>query len=168
MIVKFRNGGATLTSADMAAMIAFVDMHLDRGRYADQAKVRTPAVLVKTGWQLEDAELSLGDRILLSQSHPDVLRLATLGLEQWPWRVVQTQGLPTGDGAVLLWGPAKGANICTVSFPLSPTRLLIIGEELPDGIPLLPRLTANCKRWIIGAPGTLNLNWADDGGDATT
>ena len=168
VIVKLRNGGATLTSADVVAMIAFIDMHLDRGRYADQAKVRTPAVLVKTGMQLEDAGLSLGDRLLLSQSLPDALRLATLALMRWPWRVVQTQGLPTGDGAVLLWGRTKGAKICTVTFPMSPTRLLVIGEELPDGVPLLSRLTANCKRWIIGAPGTLNLNWADNGRDATT
>lgn len=168
VIKKLRNGDDTVTSAEMSAMIAFLDMHLDRGRYADQAKIRTPAVLIKTGWQLEDAELSLGDRLLLSQSIPDVLRLTTLGLEHWPWRVFETQGLPTGDGAVLLWCPAKGAEICTVSFPLSSTRLLAIGQDLPEGVPLIPRLTSNCKRWIIGAPGTLNLNWAGESGNATT
>ncbi|MGO4785517.1 DUF4238 domain-containing protein [Cryobacterium sp. W22_MBD10_FK3] len=168
VIVKLRDRDIALTSADIAAMIAFMEMHLDRGRYADQAKVRTPAVLVKTGWHFEDAELSLGDRLLLSQSLPDVLRLATLGLEQWTWTVISTEGLPTGDGAVLLWVPTKGADICTVSFPLSPTRLLVIGEELPDGIPIHTRITDNCKRWIIGAPGTLNLAWADDGRAAST
>lgn len=163
VIKMLRDGGDTLTSTDISAMIAFLDMHLDRGRYADQAKLLTPAVLIKTGGQLENAELSLGDRLLLSQSHPDVLRLVTLGLEQWTWKVVQTQHQLTGDGAVLLWHPTKGAEICTVSFPLSPTRLLVIGRDLPDGISVNDRLGANCKRWIIGAPGTLNLKWADPG-----
>lgn len=162
VIKKLRDGGDTMTSADMSAMIAFLDMHLDRGRYADQAKVGAPAVLIKTGGQHEQAELSLGDRLLLSQSHPDVLRLTTLGLEDWPWQVVAVDNLPTGDGAVLLWCPSKDAEICTVSFPLSPTRLLVIGKDLPEGIPLINRLTSNCKRWIIGAPGTLNLNWANE------
>lgn len=147
---------------DMGRVIAFLDMHLDRGRYADQAKVLAPALLVKTDGGHEDGHLSLGDRLLLSQSLNEVLRLATLGLDQWPWKVFEAEGLPTGDGAVLLWRATEDADICTVSFPLSPTRLLVIGEDLPDGIPLINRLTANCKRWIIGAPGTLNLDWAAD------
>lgn len=36
-----------LTPDEQSAMAAFLDMHLDRGRYADQTKTRTPAVLVK-------------------------------------------------------------------------------------------------------------------------
>jgi hypothetical protein len=81
--------------------------------------------------------------------------------------VVQTQYQPTGDGAVLLWHPTEGAEICTVSFPLSPTQLLVIGRDLPDKICVNNRITDNCKRWIIGAPGTLNLNWADSGNSTT-
>lgn len=161
LIKKLREDEA-LTLDEMAPVIAFLDMHLDRGRYADQAKVLAPARLVRTDGEHEDTHLSLGDRLLLSQSLVEVLRLNTLGLEQWPWKVFEAEGLLTGDGAVLLWRKTEDAGICTVSFPLSPTRLLVIGEDLPDGIPLINRLTANCKRWIIGAPGTLNLNWAAD------
>jgi len=168
VIDKLRAGGAALTPADMLAMITFIDMHLDRGRYADQAKVLTPATLIKPGWQLEEAELSLGDRLALSQSLPEVLRLTKLGLDQWSWTVVQEYDLPTGDGAVLLWAPAREADICTVTFPISPTQLLVIGQELPAGIWLHNRIAANCKRWIIGSPGTLNLNWADDDGTPRT
>jgi hypothetical protein len=158
-IVKLRNGH-TLTAAERRAMIAFLDMHLDRGRYADQTKIRTPAVVLKTGGQIEDAELSLGDRLLLSQSFQDVLRLTTLGLEQRPWQVRQAKHLATGDGAVLLWRPTDGADISTVSFPLSPTQLLVIGQDLPDDAPLNPTLAENSRRWIVGAKGTLNYNKA--------
>lgn len=164
VIVKLRNGADSLTAAEEAAMIDFLDMHLDRGRYADQTKVRAPAVLLKTGGVVEHAELTLGDRMILSQSLPEVLRLKTLGLEQWQWQVVEEHGLVTGDGAVLLWAESKGAKLCTVTFPLSPSRLLVIGQKLPDSLNPNGRLTTKSKRWIVGAPGTLNLNWASDGG----
>ncbi|MGP5316448.1 hypothetical protein ACTXMB_00545 [Arthrobacter rhombi] len=158
-VVKLRNELA-LTEADRRVVIAFLDMHLDRGRYADQAKTRSPAVLLRTGGHIEDAELSLGDRLLLSQSLQDVLRLATLGLEQWPWQVKEAKGLATGDGGVLLWQPTDGADISTVSFALSPTQLLVIGQVLPDDIPLNPLLGMNSRRWIVGTKGSLNFNTA--------
>ena len=101
-------------------MIAFLDMHLDRGRYADQTKIRAPAVLLKTEGRIENAELTVADRLLLSGFIQDVLRLTTLGLEQWPWQVREVKYLATGDGAVLLWRPTDGADISTISFPLSP------------------------------------------------
>lgn len=160
IIKRLRNGGDSMDEKDMNALVAFLDMHLDRGRYADQAKVRTPALVLKDDGKVEAVELSLGDRLLLAQALPDVTRLKKLGLAEWPWKLLETEGLPTGDGAVLLWAAAERADLCTVSFPLSPTRLLVIGRDLPDGIPFLHRLTANCRRWIIGAPGTLNLDWA--------
>lgn len=162
-IVKLRKGN-TLTAVERSAVVAFLDMHLDRGRYADQAKVRVPAVVLKTGGRIEHAELSLGDRLLLSQSFEDVLRLTTLGLERWPWQVREAQGLVTGDGAVLLWQATKGADICTVSFPLSPTQLLVIGNDFLDDVrfnpELNPRLAENSRRWIVGARGTLNFKHA--------
>lgn len=82
-IVKLRNGHA-LTAVEQSAVVAFLDMHLDRGRYADQTKIRIPAVVLKAGGLIEHAKLTVGDRLLLSRSLPDVLRLTTLGLEQWP------------------------------------------------------------------------------------
>lgn len=158
-LLKLRYGHA-LTPAEQRAVVAFLDMHLDRGRYADQAKIRTPAVLLKTGGLIEHAELNLADRLLLSQSLRDVTRLTTLELEQWPWRIRDAQGLATGDGAVLLWNPTHGAEVSTVSFPLSPTQLLVIGEDLPDDVPLNPLLAKNSRRWIVGSVGTLNLSQA--------
>ena len=159
VILKLRDR-QTLTPAEQSAMVAFLDMHLDRGRYADQTKIRTPAVLLKTGGQVEDAELTLGDRLLLSQSLQDVIRLTELGLEQWPWRVREARALATGDGAVLLWRSTERAEVSTVSFPLSPARLLIIGDDLPDDARLNTLLAMNSRRWIVGVLGTLNLNQA--------
>lgn len=162
-IVKLRKG-VTLTAVERSAVIAFLDMHLDRGRYADQTKVRIPAVVLKTGGRIENAELTLGDRLLLSQSFKDVLRLTTLGLEQWPWHVREEEGLITGDGAVILWRPTEGADMSTVSFPLSPTQLLVIGHNLPEDVRFNPvlnsRLAENSRRWIVGARGTLDFKQA--------
>ena len=158
-IVKMRKGDALLT-AEKHAVIAFLDMHLDRGRYADRTKVRAPAAVLKSDGRIVHTELALGDALLLSQSFEDVLRLTSLRLEQWPWRVREARGLATGDGAVLLWCPTDGADISTVSFPLSPTQLLVIGEDLPDGIPHNPLLAEHSKRWIVGARGTLDFSKA--------
>lgn len=158
-IVRLRNGH-TLKAAEQIALIDFLDMHLDRGRYADQGKLRVPAVVLKIGGQIEHAELTVGDRLLLSQSFQEVLRLTRLGLEQWPWNVREARHLATGDGAILLWKPTNGSEISTLSFPLSPTQLLVIGEDLPDDVDLNRRLAMNSKRWIIGVKGTLRLNQA--------
>lgn len=158
-LVKMRKG-EPLTDAEVRAVIAFLDMHLDRGRYADRAKVRAPAVALRTDGRIEHTELALGDALLMSQSFQDVLRLTTLGLEQWPWRVKEDRGLATGDGAVLLWNATEGAEITTVSFPLSPTQLLVIGEDLPDDLLLNQFLAKNSKRWIVGAKGSLNFSGA--------
>ncbi len=62
-------------------MVAYIDMHLDGGRYTDQTKIRTPAALFKTNALVEVDELTFGDRLLLSQSLLDVIRLTALGLE---------------------------------------------------------------------------------------
>lgn len=158
-LVKMREG-EPLTTAEARAVIAFLDMHLDRGRYADRTKVRAPAVVLRTDGRIEHAELALGDALLLSHSFQDVLRLTSLGLEQWPWQVREARGLATGDGAVLLWRTTGGAKISTISFPLSPTRLLVIGEDLSDDVPHNRLLAENSKRWIVGARGTLDFSKA--------
>ena len=162
-IVKLRKG-YKLTAFERSAVVAFLDMHLDRGRYADQTKIRVPALVVKSGGRIEHAELNLADRLLLSQSIKDVLRLTTLGLEQWPWQIREVNGLITGDGAVLVWRSTDGADISAVTFPLSPTQLLVIGQNPPDDVRfklLLNVLHAeNSRRWIVGARGTINFNHA--------
>ncbi|WP_431230836.1 DUF4238 domain-containing protein [Paenarthrobacter nicotinovorans] len=158
-LVKLRNG-EPLTEAEAHAVIDFLDMHLDRGRYADRTKVRAPALVLRTDGQVEHTELALGDALLLSQSFKDVLRLSSLGLEHWPWHVRDAKGLATGDGAVLLWRTTDGAKVSTISFPLSPTQLLVIGEDLQDNIPLNPLLAQNSKRWIVGTRGSLDFSKA--------
>lgn len=159
-IKKLRDGHSTLTDDEQKALIAFLDMHLDRGRYANKSKISAPATIVKTDGLHENARLNLGDLMLLSRYLPEVLRLSKLGIEEWPWRVVPVNGLATGDGAVLLWSQSGGGEVCTISFPLSPNKLLMIGQTLPEGAPLNLLLSKNSKRWIVGEKGTLNLDFA--------
>jgi hypothetical protein len=147
-----------ITSQEHDPLIAFLDMHLERGRHADQAEIRTPAVLLRTNGQTEDSELTLADRLLLGRYVEGVIRLTSLGLEQWRWRVCEARHLATGDGAVLLWAPTDGAEICSISFPLSPTQLLVIGDDLPERIPINQALASKCRRWIVSAPGHLDLS----------
>jgi hypothetical protein len=162
VIVKLREGAQSLTNKERDSMIAFLEMHLERGRYTDRTKLRAPALVLKTEGEIEETELRLGDVLLLSRSLPEVLRLQNLELDQWEWRVWPVEGLITGDGAVLLWrSSSEDAEICTVTFPLSSDRLLVIGRELPDGVPMNDRIASNSKRWIVGARGSLNLDWAD-------
>jgi len=148
------------TFEERDALIAFLDMHLERGRYADQADVRTFARLLRTDGQTEDSELSMGDRLLLSRHVEGATRLARLGLERWPWHVRPALRLATGDGAVLLWRPKPGAEISTISFPLSPTQLLVIGDDLPADLPLNQLMAEKCRRWIVSVPGHLDLSKA--------
>lgn len=157
VIAKLRDGERGVSDIERAALIAFLDMYLERGRYANLAKLRVPAVLMMKDGTSEEAELALGDVMTLSQSHPDVFRLSSLPFDQWEWKVLGTVGLVTGDGAVLLWRPTKDSEICSVSFPLSPTRLLVIGQDLPDGLPLNARVAQSSRRWIVGAEGSLDL-----------
>lgn len=161
VLVRLRDGVESLTDKDRDAMIAFLNMHLERGRFANRANVRAQALILKTDGRVERSELRLGDAITLSQAHSDVLKLNTLGLDQWEWRVWSVDGLVTGDGAVLLWRSSTGNAVCRVTFPLSPTRLLIIGEDLPDGVRMNDYVASNSKRWIVGTRGSLNLKWAD-------
>ena len=159
-LVKIRQG-EPLSTTEAQAVVAFLDMHLDRGRYAHRTKVRAKALVLRTDGRVEQAELALGDALLLSQSLPEVLRLTQMGLEKWPWHVREETGLATGDGAVLLWRTTDRPQISTISFPLSPTQLLVIGEDLPDDAPVNRRLEQNSKRWIIGSKGSLDFTRAE-------
>jgi hypothetical protein len=162
MIVKLRTG-LLETPEERTDLVNFLDMHLDRGRYADQTKVLTPAVVLSEDGGITDREFNAADRLLLSQSLTGVVRLAARGVENWPWHVYDTPiRLATGDGAVLLYrSPAGGAtDVSRVTFPLSPTRLLVMGEQLEQAVDLraLNGLMAqNSRRWVVGVRGTLNL-----------
>lgn len=162
-ITKLRTG-KDVTVQDQDAVVAFLDMHLHRGRYADRANVRVPAVLMMKDGSAKEAELSLGDMLLLTQEPPDILRLSTRGLSDWPWRIYEVENLSTGDGAVLLWRPTADDDLTTVTFPLSPTQLLVIGDELPErhfeSVNLY--LAKNCRRWMVSERGSLNLAGAPE------
>lgn len=157
-ITKLRTGKA-VTHEDQDSVIAFLDMHLHRGRYADRANVRVPAVLMMTDGSVKDTKLKLGDMLLLSQEHPETLRLTSLGLQDWTWRIHEVGNLATGDGAVLLWRPTADDELTTITFPLSPTQLLVIGDVLPEKPFEMVNLhiAKNCRRWMVGVRGSLNL-----------
>lgn len=145
--------GGSLTQEGEAAVIAFLDMHQERGRYADQAKVRLPVAagdLTTAGFRME--EMGLGDRLTLSRDvDKDAVRVSALGVDKWRWRVLPVDsGLVTGDGAVMLWNKKGDSPVTAVSFPVSPSRLLILGDGL-DGltIPLNTLLMSKCRRWLV-------------------
>jgi hypothetical protein len=161
VISKLRSGESVLTSDELTHAVSFLDMHLNRGRYADQAAVRTPAAVLTIDGTVTHKSLNLGDRLLLSESIPDVVRLAPLGIEAWPWVVVPTPSpLATGDGAVLLFAAAEAhpEAVTTVIFPLSPTQLLVIGEQLDRPLPLNDLVYNRSRRWVVWTPGTLTVS----------
>lgn len=84
-----------------AAVVSFLDMHLERGRYADQAKVKMPAWLGSAVTPGRMADMALGDRLALAKDlDTGALRLNPAELEAWPWRVVRDCPI---NG---VWGPA--------------------------------------------------------------
>jgi hypothetical protein len=106
-----------------------------------------------------DIELRLGDMTLLTRDREPGPKLTELGLERREWTVWEVDDIPTGDGAVMLWG-SSAETVSVVTFPLSPTQLLLIGDELPRGVPFKMRLAMNCRRWIVGKKGSLNFKQA--------
>ena len=149
--------GEVMTMPDLTAVIAFLDMHLHRGRYANRVGVRQPALLYMKDGTVQEAELNYADLLSLAHDHPDTLRLTTLGLEQREWRIQSLEGLFTGDGAVLLIGPSRDQDPTTITFPMSPTQLLVIGDDLPAGVPINHRIVANSRRWVVGQRGSLPI-----------
>ncbi|MCE0459635.1 DUF4238 domain-containing protein [Curtobacterium flaccumfaciens] len=156
-IRRLREEPPSLDREHVQAMIAFLDMHLNRGRYADKTEARAPAVILNTSGSIQDVEFRIGDIITLSGGMTDVLHLTTLGLDDWDWRVISDESgaLITGDGAVLLFAETQGADVRTVSFPLSPTQLLVVGQPFPSDVPINDLIAQKSRRWLIGQPGTL-------------
>lgn len=118
---------------------------------------------VMTNGAARGVELRLGDMTLLTRGREPGPRLTELGLEQRVWRVWEVDDIPTGDGAVMLWGSSVGTcgeSVSVVTFPLSPTQLLLIGDELPVGVPFKMRLAMSCRRWIVGKKGSLRFDHA--------
>lgn len=162
VIRKLRTRHA-LTLGERTRLVEFLDMHRYRGRYSDRADVRIPALAVMADGAAKDVELRLGDLMVLTRSHEPGPKLTELGLERWKWTVWEVDDIPTGDGAVMLWRSSAetgAGRVSVVTFPLSPTRLLLIGEELPSGVPFKMQLAMNCRRWIVGTSGSLNFEQA--------
>lgn len=153
-LVKLRNG-TQLDENEQRDLIAFLDMHLERGRYANQAAITTPALVIKCGGEFEQTNLKLADRLLLTRHTDGPIRLSKLGLETWPWTLYKGDGIATGDGAVLLWHETKANDLCTVTFPISPSLLLVIGQKIPLDTPINEVLAQKSRRWMIGKTDTL-------------
>lgn len=86
-----------------------------------------------------------------SQGPYDTEKLAREALEAvlTDIRSASKGGLATGDGAVMLWRKRSSAPISAVSFPVSPTRLLVLGDGL-DGLTVpLNTLMSNCRGWLV-------------------
>ncbi|QKS17888.1 DUF4238 domain-containing protein [Curtobacterium sp. Csp2] len=167
VIRKLRQAQYDLADDERVALIAFLDMHLNRGRYADQVGVQTSAVALRTDGTSEQVQLNTADRMLLSRSEERLVRLAALGVEHWQLTIEEwPQMLVTGDGAVLLWRDANGSGVGTVTFPLSPSLLLVLGPRLdyPDNFQLNALVAANSRRWLIGQRRTLRMGDLGDAG----
>lgn len=151
--IRMLAASGALSKEGQGALVRFLDMFLERGFSADQAKVRVPVGIGDfVGGDLRMETLGMGDRLVLSRSMDENrISLAALKIEDWTWRVIPVDsGLVTGDGAAILWNGTAGGPLAAVTFPLSPTRLLVIGDLLM-GVPVpFNQLVANrSKRWLI-------------------
>jgi len=147
--------GGVVSEPGRAAVIDFLDMHRERSGFADQARVTVPLAAGDLHSRtVRKVEAGMGDRIVLSRAVDTTrVRVRDLPVHRWRWRIVPVEsGLVTGDGAVLLWADRK--DVTAVSFPLSPTRLLVIGNGL-DGvrIPINRLIADRCKRWVVSRIG---------------
>lgn len=161
-VIKKLREGLEVTVDEQTQLIEFLEMHRYRGRYADRAEMRVPAVAVMTDGTAKDIHLKVGDMTLLTRDREPGPRLTTLGLEQLTWTIwtLEDDTLPTGDGAVMLWGSAKDDSVAFVTFILSPTQLLLIGDNLPTELPIKEQLVKHSMRWIVGRRGTLRYSQA--------
>lgn len=145
-----------LSEDQLRDAIAFLDMHRERGLYADQAKTRAPAILMMRDGAPEAAELPLGDRMVLASYMNEVIRLDQLGIEDWPWTIWETEEVVTGDGALVLWRETGSDEVTTVTFPLSPTEVLVVGRELSSPIDLNIVIAMKSRRWLVARSGGFN------------
>lgn len=141
----------TINNHGRSAIANFIEMHRERGLYADQTKVRMPVIFGGPGG-IRPETMGLGDRLALRDSvDTGIAKLKNLELRRWRWRVHETEwSIITGDGAVLLWRDYPDSPISTVTFPLSPNKLLMIGAEFNENdFPINQCIADNCRRWII-------------------
>lgn len=157
LLQKLREG-QQLDPTEKSTVVDFLDMHHVRGRHSDQTATPIPAIVMLHDGTTKDYQLTLGDRLTLGAFRSEK-RLSDHEIETWPWQVADAQNLATGDGAVLLGG--RGGVLTTVTFPLSPSQLLVIGDDEH-----IPRMNLNVlmakqgRRWIVGTMGSLNLDAA--------
>jgi hypothetical protein len=144
--------GGTITTDGQLAIVDFLDMHFERGSFADQSKVKTPVWRIGGPQRIEEVDMTVGDRLVLADElSRNLIRLYSLHIERWRWRVIDVrEELVTGDGAVLPFRKTYNGPIITVTFPLSATKLLVIGE----GLPSVPRhfnylIVNRCRRWLV-------------------
>lgn len=147
------NGGSVGREGEVA-IVDFLDMHRERGGFADKTKARVPmaSANVLTG-ESRLVHAGLGDRIVLSRSvDTSRVRIKDLRVDRWRWHVLPVDsGLITGDGAVLLWSERDAVR--TVTFPISPSRLLVIGSGLSGAtVPINSLMADHSRRWLIGSP----------------
>lgn len=145
-----------LTEDQLRDAIAFLDMYRERGLYADQAETRTPAVLLMQDGNLEQSELPLGDRMVLASYMHEVIQLNQLEIEKWPWTIWNIDNALTGDGALVLWREAGSAATTTITFPLSPTEILVIGRKLNCPVDINAVMAMKSRRWLIAQRGGIN------------
>lgn len=166
-IRKLRDGGGSIGLDEEAAIIEFLEMHRERGQYADRMDAKVPGVAIGLDGTLQDIELSVGDIIFLGRHRAESVRLSSLALETLEWRIeLWEDSLATGDGAVLLFSETADAAVTTVTFPISPRQLLVIGKPLqyermqPNHLNLI--VAERSRHWLVSASGLLR------GGDLTT
>ena len=146
--------GAEFSQSDRRDLTDFMDMFIERGLYADQSDLLVPVIRGSfDSIELKEVEFNLGDMISL---HKDLnasdVTLRDEGIEHWDWAVVeQPHPMMTGDGAVICI--KHGEQLTTVLFPLSPFKLLIVGEaQLDLSFSVTEYIAYVSRRWIIGRP----------------
>ena len=146
--------GAELNQSDRRDLTDFMDMFIERGLYADQNDLSVSVIRGSfDSDEFEEVEFNLGDMISL---HKDLnasdVTLRDAGIENWNWAVVeQPHPMMTGDGAVICI--KLDEQLTTVLFPLSPFKLLIVGEAQPDlSFSVTKYIASVSRRWIIGRP----------------
>ncbi len=156
-LLRIAASGGPLSEVERDAIVDFLDMFLDRHRYAGQGKATIPASLVTVDFTTGESSarevgMTLGDRLNFAKdANIDVVRLEALGVARWTWRVFPVEGnLVTGDGAVLLFREDKTSPITAICFPLSPKKVLVIGDGLTD-VPekINFHIAANSRRWVV-------------------
>lgn len=134
-------------------VIQFLAMHRLRGLYADQADRSTHATLLMSDGSSRQSDLLVGDRMALTHFKEAEDPLTRLGIAEWPWNIWEVGEAVTGDGAVILWRESGEDDTTTITFPLSPTEILVIGRPLKDPPDLNLVTAVKSRRWLVGRRG---------------